>query len=358
MKVGIVTITNGENYGNRLQNYAMQEALKKLGYDVETIRKKHWSQEKSFKRKLVIKKILKINYDKIARRMVSFKEFNDKYIKFGEKFIISDNTDEELNSRYDVFVCGSDQIWNPYIRTNSNSYFLSFVKDKKKVAVSASFGVSEITEEENKQRIKKLLGTFDAISVREKEGKNIVESLTNIKTEVLIDPTLMLDRDEWVKIEKRPQKLKKENYILCYLLGNYDDVRIKNIKKQALDMKKEVVFLENENRNLGETTKREFAINPSEFIWLVRNSEKVITDSFHAVVFSILFNKEFSVLKRDTTIGNMSSRFHNLSSLFNIEKIFIENDNLSASAIVDYDFVNKILREERKKFNDFVIRNL
>ena len=168
-------------------------------------------------------------------------------------------------------MCGSDQVWNPGYFTEKDSYFLSFVKGKRKVALSASFGIDKIEEQEEKERITKRLKELTAISVREKSGQNIVYELSGRQAELVLDPTMMLTAEEWMEIERKPRGISEEDkFALFYLLGNYDKETIEELKKKFESENKRVVLLQNEYSELIINSDEEFAIDPSEFIWLIR----------------------------------------------------------------------------------------
>lgn len=357
-KVGIVTITSGANYGNRLQNYAMQITLRKLGYNPYTIRKK--DERKSVKGtiKKLVKHITGYKYTPLDKRIERFEKFNRKYICFSKNYIESDDYSKKLCDEFDYFICGSDQIWNPNYRMNTGCHFLSFVKGKNKISVSASLGIQNITESDSK-RISKWMRELDAISVREKVAKDICEKIVGKKVSVLIDPTLMLDEEEWTKIAKKPKNMKNDDYILCYFLGSVNESCIADIKEYASNKKVKIVFLEDIWRNLGFSSNEEYTYDPSEFVWLISNSKFVITDSFHATVFSVIFKKKFIIVPRLDQKNNMNSRFDSLLEMFEIENAIYNKDfGIEQNLKVDYKKVKQILDCEKKKFCEFIISNL
>lgn len=357
-KVGIVTITKGSNYGNRLQNYAMQTVLQRQGYYPETIQKET-DILKGFKRiKFNFKNIFNIKCSLFEKRMYRFFQFNKRNITFSKKLLSEKKENHSIAEMYDYFVCGSDQIWNPYFSINTDLNYLSFVSDKKKVAVSASFGVDNIPVEKQ-QHIKELLEALDAISMREYTGEEIVKKLTNKSCITVIDPTLALSEKEWEKMEKAPKSRDKDKkYNFCYLLGNYDISFIQTITNNAKSDQRDVAYLWNEFVPL-QYQGSEFAMDPSEFVWLIHHCEKVITDSFHAVVFSLIFHKPFIVVPRSVDEGmrDMSSRFKQLEKMFDI-KDMLYNGSFENCAIVDYDYVERVIEKEQKRFIEFIKNSL
>ena len=213
MKVGIVTITEGENYGNRLQNYATQVTLKNLGCEVETIFNNYGQKKNNFIKKIAkqllflmgdilnINCSVKINNFKRAKR---FKDFNDRLIYMSKYELGKGYAPEELKDNYDFFIAGSDQIWNPEFSFNSDIEFLTFAKPGQKIAYSASFGISKLPNS-CKENYRKWISDMDYLSVREEVGADIIKELTGRDVEVLVDPTIMLSKDEWLSIAKKPK---------------------------------------------------------------------------------------------------------------------------------------------------------
>lgn len=353
MKVGIVTINDpNPNYGNRLQNYAVDYVLKELGHDVSTL-----YVEKQLGLKDKIKKVINVlTFYKLASDPKLSKNIYKKrvkYVKFNEKYLSMNRIDifDDLSNSYDYFVIGSDQVWNPswYDDRKKEAYLLSFAKKEQKVCFSPSFGIEEIPKEWE-SHFKTNLEKFGNISVREKAGADIINKLTGKKAEVLIDPTLMLDADDWRKISAKPEKIDLEKpYILTYFLGGRSKEKQEYIDKLSkkhglavynlLDIEQEDVFI----------------TDPSEFIYMVDRAKIILTDSFHACVFSFLFNKPFQVFTRDGKEKNMMSRMDTLLGLFELKsKLYSESFEEQEIFKADYDRGYEILALERKKVYEFL----
>ena len=356
MNIGIFTITDGENYGNRLQNYAMQTVLEEKGHNVKTLKTDYYTDHIDIKIKLFIKKHTNIKNNKFSKRINAFKKFNKEYIKF-EKEIVRENAKFSKLDKYDCFVVGSDQVWNPNFPTTSGNSFLKFAVGKKKVAIAASFGVDAIDEENVNSYIENLK-TFDAISVREQSGNNIVRKLLNHDVRVLLDPTLMLGREEWDRIAKKPKCIHSNNFCLCYLLGNQEKAVINKIREYAVGEDMNIVFMENDTCQLGVSTDESFSFNPSEFVWLISHCNKVITDSFHAVIFGMIFQKRLIAIPRDISLGNMNNRLTDLAEEFKIKNLISYDYDFSNEAEMDFDLIESVLTAKKKQFNDFLDKNL
>lgn len=348
MKIGIITINDKSNYGNRLQNYAVQKTLKNMGMQVETVTK--ISEGKfgilKFKLKCIVGYIYNIigfvNIAKLNQYLkgAKFEIFTRKYIKESKVIINNNNnTPKNIADMYDYFICGSDQVWNPNFSFNSEVEFLTFAKNGQRIAYSPSFGVSQIPDE-FKERYREWINKFDYLSVREFAGAKIIKELTNREATVLVDPTLMLSKEEWLSIAKKPRWKSNGKYILTYFLGDKENKKIIKIAKEN-DL--EVINL------LDITNKKISSVDPSEFIWLINNSELMCTDSFHGVVFSLIMKTPFIVFERKDKEVSMNSRLETLLSLFNMESRI--NKNVSDNNIfnVHFDKVDKIIEDERNR---------
>lgn len=329
MKVAIVTIES-QNYGNRLQNYALQEILKDLGIDVFTLHRFPTKNSFADKIMLFLKALLKT-------KSYRFYHFN-KQIKYGKEIVGKDSFPSNLSTQYDYFVAGSDQIWNPYYEYYGGECdFLEFADNKQKISYAASFGVSEIPNE-RKEEYQKFLSEFNKISVREKEGSDIVMELTGKEANIVLDPTLMINADKWRKCSKYEACIPDNPYCFVYSLGEKNDFFVDKLENIKQDLK---IF------DIGKTTKygRNLPIGPSEFLYAIDNAEVVLTDSFHATVFSILFHKDVWVFERPGI--NMSSRITSLAKMFECDKNFDKHGTLHMCVNSDYKIFDKILEKER-----------
>lgn len=334
MIIEIVTIVS-VNYGNRLQNYALQEVLKKYGAIVYTDDFNRTTVEKL---KRVIRRIRKKTaYDKFC--------IFDKKIKWNNIYKMSERNLDKI----DRFIVGSDQVWNPIFDFNSDREFLPFVPQKKKYSYAASIGINELPLD-YKKSLKKSLESFERVSVREDSAKKIIESIMGFSPEVVLDPTMLLSSKEWGEVEKDATIHINEKYIVKYMIGirtpEYEDYIDEFAEKQNLL----VVDITN-NKSFD-------AIGPAEFVSLIHNSQYVFTDSYHATVFSILFEKRFLSIRRPSEIGfgDMNSRFDTILSCLglqnrcvsSIDSFHIINDN------IDYEKVNMILEKEKKESLDYI----
>lgn len=361
-KIGVVTIYDVTNYGNRLQNYAVVTILEKLGFKVKTITPTNWlgmlyksdrygkpienieKKPAEEEKKDIMPASKAVLWDRL--KMISPRLFYS--IMFSLRYTPSVSVDK-LTDEYDCFVCGSDQIWNPDF-SGQEFFFAGFSQDARKIAYSASFGVSELSD-----RVKALysacLKDFYAVSVREHTGKKLVEEISGKQATVVLDPTMMLDSRQWKEIEKKPAfKLHKE-YIFAYILGEIPENERKYMSEIAAENNLELVVLEENNKIWNK-------VGPCEFIWLISHSKAVITDSFHGMVFSILNSRPFIALDRKWSFKSMNSRIDTLLSMFGLEECRFKNQSAEELFSQDFTEVALILEEKRKESLGFLCEAL
>lgn len=361
MKVGILTFNNTLNYGAILQMYALCKKINLMGYNCEVINYKCEAVEideigfslpikKNLKQK--IKNLLMHNIQN--SNFLKFKNFTEDYIKCSNKRYTRDNI-FDLEKEYDSFIVGSDQIWNLELTNGDTTYFLDFVHDnKKKKSYAASFGYS-IIPEKYVDLNKNLLNNFECLNVREISGKRLINNLLPEKNvDVTIDPTLLLSCSEWNQLLTDRSDDKKKKYILVYLpLKNNDTMNMikKFAKKNNCDIKyiHRSFFSNNDMENIKDAS-------PIDFLELIKNSEYVITGSFHAMCFSIIFNKQFYYTIPPIT--NRGSRLVDLANLLNIKDREFNLKNISNENFIDYAFVNEQLQLERDKSTKILYNTL
>ena len=346
-KIGIVTINDDNNYGNKLQNYAVQKTLTDMGFNTITLLNNPCTNDKNKFILRIIKNILKRDTSGVTEtRKKYFKNFN-RNINYSSKII---NAFSKL-SNYDFFVTGSDQVWNPNFGRLRDVDLLKFTTPSKRISFSASFGISNLPERYN-EKLKNALKNYKAISVREDAGKKIIQDVVGrTDVEVLVDPTMLLTAKEWDKVSKKPEQLKTNKYILNYFLGELSEERKKEIQRIADENNCEVINILDINSPFYET-------GPSEFLYLEKNAFLICTDSFHSSVFAILYNRPFIVFDRDGGKVSINSRLKTLLSKFKLENRWYRGHITDELLKVDYTETYKILDIERKKSEDFLKRAL
>lgn len=371
-KIGILTINDYDNYGNRLQNYASQEVLKSLGFSVETVVNITKVTHNDNQNINIIKKVsnlkgmtIKEIYEKTAfkiwryahknkikdcknKRIEAFKNFTLANISETNYSISLDNIPKNLGNKFDYFITGSDQVWNPTFRHFSRIDFLTFAPKNKRVAYAPSFGLSEIPPQ-YVDKYKVWLSGMSSLSIREDQGAEIIKVLTGRDSIILVDPTLMLSKEKWLSISKPALYKPKNPYLLTYFLGGVTSENAKKIKQIASDNKLELV-------NLGDIKDRNrYIADPSEFIDYINSAAVFFTDSFHGAVFSILLELPFIIFDRISHIPAMNSRMDNLLSIFHLNSRKWNNTITNSDIFnVDYSHVAPILEIEGQKATDYL----
>ena len=347
------------NYGCLLQAFALQKVVKNLGFEVVTN-----STFLKSKRRLSVKKIYNFSLRKakeVAKIILGynrltpqkFKIISQNTQKFIDKYINTENIDtitEEQINRFDIFIVGSDQVFRKQY-SPVTAYFLETLKDinyKIKLAYAASFGTDDLSEwtQDEIEICKTLAPKFNAISVREDSGVEIFKRYFDTKAAHVLDPTLLLEKEDYLKTIDEEDSAIKDNVLMCYVLDKTPEKThiINQIKNQiGLDLL-EIMPEETFNKNTKDITK---CIYPSVSKWLAgfRDASFVITDSFHGTVFSIIFNKPF------VCIANKErglSRFTSLLKIFGLEnRLIFSPEELSQNLLdtIDYNKVNSIKRE-------------
>lgn len=356
MRVGIVTITNGPyNYGNQLQNCAVIEILGNLNIKAETLFFVYGAEYlASIKHKMknVIFSIFACGDFLQARRELAFGKFSRQYVKYTKP--IKKYVSRKMINRYDYFICGSDQIWNPYFSTDDvmwNYYLLSFVPEFKRISLAASIGTSNIPNEK-KHAFVDMLNGYKSLSVREDTGAELIKLITGRMAETVIDPTLMLSKEYWNKIAKKTKKVDCDRkYVIVYFLGDKSE-KVFNQMEELKKMGYEIYnFLEKSQPYI-------YTAGPSEFIYLISHAQLILTDSFHACVFSFIFNKPFVVYDRKGTQCSMNSRIETLLKKFDLERKYA-NSNLENDIWEhNYEKGYEQLELERTKVLDFLRKAL
>lgn len=383
MKICILTHSLHTNYGGLLQAYALQTVLKRMGHEVVT--DKGSMRYISFSRRIVLFtyhfikryllgsklhdpflfffRFLRIESELIDRKIsVNTNRFIDTNIDTIDFFQGRKNPSNQLLDKFDALVVGSDQIWRPLYK-HVPTYFLDFTKGKKmnRIAYAASFGVddwSEFTVAMTKE-CANAAKWFDAISVREESGVDLCKKYLGVKAIHLLDPTLLLDKDDYLSLIEKEDRQMRKRVLMCYILD-------KSIEKQAIinyvAEKKDLIPLEIMPKEKLTTTKKDITnciyLSVSKWISGFRDAEFVVTDSFHGTIFAIIFKKPFiSILNSKRG----SARFISLLHIFNLENRLIssvEELNEQHFFPIDYDIVNNVVEKWKLRSMHFLISNL
>ncbi len=350
MKIGIMTIYRSGNYGATLQSYATKQAINENGFgEAEII--PYCSD--AIKQKLNLAYIKKAGLFQTAVACVE-KIYYHPRMKKVNGFIDSFATDRQLNreelpalnDRYDIFLSGSDQIWNPDLQQGDASYLLDFVTDpRKKRSYASSFGVSRIPEE-YLPLYQRLLSEYQQITVREQRGIELVKELSGKEAKLVIDPALLLTPAQWEA--KLPPSRFKGDYVFAYQMAHSPLVgQVMSKARKAFCAK--AIFVPFPIMGVCRC-RPVLSISSLEWVRAIKESKFVVTDSFHGVVFSIIFKKQFYYVITSDTIKKRLSRLETLLSSLGIEDRFVENAAAcDFSKTIDYDKVHALLDEQRER---------
>lgn len=376
-KVGLCLAFKGTNYGMLLQAYATQQIVESYGFDTEIIDYRsgknkgikpsfaaiHVAITKILDKVLARKKRINIEtYDEMHirndnERKESSKSFSDKYLHNIVKCNGITELKEKSKEFYAVLV-GSDQLWLPDMAV-TNFYTLRFAAPGvRRISYATSLGVSSYPN-----YAKKAAGDYwkeiDFLSVREEQGREIIQSIVDIPVDIVADPTYLLTREEWLeRIPKR--KIVDDGYILCYFLGKTD--KFVGFAKRFAKSKnlRLVSILSNECNSDDFSVFDEVLIGkgPEEFINLIRNASYVLTDSFHGLAFSVINEKQFYIFYRNRPEVKQSrnSRIDNIVKLWGVQDRLIadpENAPVTNNTI-DYEIVDGKVDSFRKDSIHFI----
>lgn len=358
-KVAILSWYNYDNYGTVLQAYALEQIINKIGYEAYHIDYSPYKRPNiSFDENIIRESFVRLK-QKIGNNLVCDKErkrkfidFRNSFLRLTEKCVIQSDFDK-LNSDFSVFVTGSDQIWSPFLF--DGRYFLDFVReDNKKIAYAPSLGVETIPYNYLKTKYEEHLSGFDSLSVREKQGAAILSDILKRDVTVVLDPVFLLAKDEWNRLISHESI--EEEYILVYFLGN-NKSNIKKAKKyaKARNKKLKIIPIFKSRSESG----FEMGVGPLEFLGLIKGASAVLTDSFHGVAFSVIFEKEFYVFERfnKSNIKSQNSRIYNILDLLGLESRLIHCD-IDSQATIDYVNVFKLLKKQKEKSIDYLSQAL
>lgn len=313
--IGILTYYHISNYGANFQAFALQHSILEVGREVVIIKyKSNAITKRAIKRftgKMKSEKHILLKSLFLLNSIMShfgFKRFRKKYMCI-----------KGLNNKIDRIIVGSDQVWNTEINGGDLCYFLNFYEGKKN-AYAASFGYEKVPELYVKV-LKPLLEKFDCISVREKQGKSILSEQFSISSEIVLDPIFLLSKEEW-KRKFRLRNIEKKDYLFIYIIGNVSC----DLKKYIINNYNDLVIINYNNCFLlDKSIRNKYCSSPNKWLSYILYSSINVTNSYHGVIFSILFNKKFILYY--TVKQHFLSRLWGIFSLLDIKGIIIDINN-------------------------------
>lgn len=357
MRLALLTFHNAANYGASLQAYALEKFLADKGYDCEYINYVNVSRSREYSMTWHIYDSLR--HGKLASaaaymagtpfltlRKIRFNKFYSQYLRKTEKVYRSSSEAIELNGKYDRFIVGSDQVWNPACNGDDTAFLLDFVKNnRERISYSSSFGVATI-DDNHRDAYKNNLSTFFALAVRESIGRDLIKELTGRDAQVVLDPVMLLTKEQWMQLV--PVKQNKERFIFSY---TNRDSQIADFFKTGyeLDGKKHYILSRYTRPQdfINPTSRVKYCMSPQEFVSVIANAELVVSASFHCLAMSIILNRPFvAILTGDK---GKDERPLNILRALNLENRIL-NPSMTAEEVkasIDWDSVNKKIDELR-----------
>lgn len=343
--VAVITLPGSFNYGNRLQNYAVTMIYESLGYRVDTLqiaeRFNLVRQLECFARKVLGRTYSSPEDNMTSQRRAAFERFDSNI-----QMRTIDYDLKRLADEYDYFSVGSDQVWNPnYIVYNDDWFFLKFARLEQRIALAPSIGLDSL-DFFQRARLRSGLKGFVNPSVRERRGAELIKECSGIDAQVICDPTLALAPEDWRRVSDdalTPQ----EPYVFTYLLGGIGTEAEEVLRAVTNDGKIPVVSLTDRQRD-GEPD-----AGPAEFISLIDNAQHVVTDSFHAAVFSTLMRSPLTIVHRDGG-ASMFSRLETLAQNLGLEDKIYGSQTYSIDSASNYEGVESRVSEQRDVFINYL----
>ncbi len=340
--VAIITWVTYRNFGTYLQAFALQQYLSRAGFSCAILddssqvvgHKSCWKYEV----KKFLLRLLQKNFREFDRSFTKSCSLFDNFKRnnLSVDYIGSDLA--SLDEKYDIYVCGSDQIWNPFYLDNPYAqYFYAPFTKKKKVSYAPSIGVSRVPPE-YKARMEKLVCDFECLSAREQQGVDILHELTGRNVARVVDPTLLLDASKWNSLLPGSPSC-KEQYVLAYFLTpntTFINTAVKYARERGLRLK---MFFTNKSYCRYDCDL--ISAGPIEFLHYVRNAECLLTDSFHGSIFSSIFHTQFfTFLRFKQNAESQNSRVENLLGMMGLGERLLDEDSCGkVGTLPDIDFV-------------------
>jgi len=375
MKILTITCHNVYNYGASLQAYALQHFLVGQGYcckiidyrppylaDLDrlyTLRpgsRHYWLYRLLGPFKILLALLLHRSRIKFWKRIRSFDHFTSKYLDLTDRY----NSEQELRSNpplADIYITGSDQVWNTDMNNGKDdSFYLGFApSDKIRISYAASFGIPDINDDSLKHQVTERIKVLDWVSIREMTGVRLARSMGVPAVQVL-DPVFLLKKEEWFDLCRGVEVLKCK-YLLLYHLGKNDSYterivkhysKIKGLKIVSINCGREVPYADVNINYAG----------PIEFLSLISNAEFVVSNSFHAAAFSLIFERQFVLFPLSGQ--NTQSRMKDLLDLFHLSSHFIDNGswNLFPSDEIDYSYLTPSVEQRRNDSRQLLLRSI
>lgn len=355
-EIGVVTWYKNGNYGGTLQAFALMKMLQNHNYSVEFI---NYDSKSVFVRMIrnvafhILYPQSALSRDRIYRMVERCFNQSPHFHQIKEL--------EQYSQKYDAVICGSDQIWSS-LKGVDPVYFLQFVPKSKRIAYAPSIGVPQILPEYIDDFVK-YVKSIPSLSLREKQGVDYVKMVAGIDANLVLDPTFLLNGDEWRELSSDHVLVRNgimsQGYILCYFLGDDDKYRayVNDLREKT---ELPVYYVSFKRKNYGS---EQLICDPFEFIGLINNAAYVITDSFHGLALSINLGVKVGVFERfaHNDVKNQNGRVYNLLSLINSHNLMIYPHEFSERLIdqtICFDEIQDAIQTLRQNSIDYLVKSI
>lgn len=344
-KIGIITFHRALNYGAKLQAYALQEVIGEQN-EAFVLDYRCTSIENFYYHRLTPKEIAK--WILFPRYSFATRKRRKRFLEFDNYFHLTDpytsQNVSDANRILDLFVAGSDQIWNPAITGNDINYFMNFAEKGKALTYAASFGKASLADWDA-NIVKDLLKKLNNISLREKTSIDMIMAVdSSLKPYSVLDPVFLLNKETWISKLSIGKKLTKRKYIFVYIVAAQTNT-IAKAKAIAKEKDWDILFID-AMRYKDENIINVNDAGPIEFLSLLSSAELVMTTSFHAFAFALIFNKPFLYeLSREK--ANANARLSDLSKILNLENYEIKDSNKAFCGEFDWKVINRRIEQMR-----------
>ena len=364
-KIGIITMHRVQNYGSVLQAYALVKYISKLGYESRVIdyifpNKYHVRRSRNCKVGLIARLKFRLLYRVKTQR--------NRFLKFIKDYL--DVTDSTYETReailtslpiFDIYVTGSDQVWNFESMNGDPTFFCDFANDKPRISYASSFA-QDVISEDYKDSYASLLQRYEMLGVRELSAVNIIRNLTGKSAEVVCDPTLLLTAAEYGALKSNKRINNGKPYILAYILDYaykpYPTI-IKVIEKARKELGMDVIYLHSNSVNNYHFGKSITGAGPKEFLQLISQAAFVVTSSFHGVAFSLNFGVPFYAITPDTSKDDrIISLLKKVDAQSRAIPVGTPMERVDFSCAMDYDEIESNLNSYREYSQEFLARSL
>ena len=369
MKIGIITFHASLNCGSMLQAFALQEVLKtKFNADVEIINYSNFGQRNYYsnwdffpKLSVQINNIKALPHHAAINKMrEDYQNFEKKYFNLSDPLLKKYSDLKDIDGRYDIVIAGGDQVWNVRCRDADKAYFLSFVKNAKKVAYSPSLGARNINKFALRpQKYANLLNDFDYLSVRENNGQKWLKELIGTEVPIIADPTILFTREEWMqKLNIEPIT---EKFILFYAFSYANEHNNELLAKVSKKYNMPIYIIDNKQWNIYKLENYGIKLwknsGPEAMLSLMNSAKIVLVQSFHGIVFSALFHKTFWSLRNSNVMNPDDDRAKVILRQTGLESRAICYDDLikvDLTTEVEYEGCDRNIEQMRQKAFQYI----